>query len=131
MMAEWSMAVDCKSMEILLIGSNPIHPMKILIKKNVCLPRRCSSMVEPWNHNSSVGGSSPSIVKFLFIKGNYSSVVECLIVAQKVMGSIPINYPVLSKIFLQKGRMAEWSIALVLKTSFSGVRIPLLPFSSI
>ncbi len=62
MMAEWSMAVDCKSMEILLIGSNPIHPTSCFNTKYLLL-RRCSSMVEPWNHNSFVGGSSPSIVK--------------------------------------------------------------------
>jgi hypothetical protein len=30
---------------------------------------------------------------FIIFYGDYSSVVECLIVDQKVMGSIPINYP--------------------------------------
>ena len=62
-------------------------------------------MVEYWNHNPRVRGSSPFSVKVLFLlflfPGDYSSVVECLIVDQKVMGSIPINYPeiiVLSKI---------------------------------
>lgn len=30
--------------------------------------------------------------RILFFLGNYSSVVEYLIVIQKVMGSIPINY---------------------------------------
>ena len=54
-------------------------------------------MVEYWNHNPRVRGSSPFsvIVGFIVSKldsGNYSSVVECLIVDQKVMGSIPINY---------------------------------------
>ena len=55
-------------------------------------------MVEYWNHNPRVRGSSPFSViiffwDFLFSSGDYSSVVECLIVDQKVMGSIPINYP--------------------------------------
>jgi hypothetical protein len=51
-------------------------------------------MVEYWNHNPRVRGSSPfSVMNFVYFSGNYSSVVECLIVDQKVMGSIPINYP--------------------------------------
>ena len=50
-------------------------------------------MVEYWNHNPRVRGSTPFSVKFK--KGDYSSVVECLIVDQKIMGSIPINYPFL------------------------------------
>lgn len=52
--------------------------------------------------------------------------VECLIVAQKVMGSNPINYPLLGKARILYtrvpcvGKVAEWSIALVLKTSILG-----------
>ena len=61
-------------------------------------------MVEYWNHNPRVRGSSPFSVRVLFISpGDYSSVVECLIVDQKVMGSIPINYPaILVSIVLNK-----------------------------
>ena len=46
--------------------------------------------------------------------------VECLIVAQKVMGSNPINYPHHHVVTLFLGKVAEWSIALVLKTSIFG-----------
>ena len=50
-------------------------------------------MVEYWNHNPRVRGSNPFSVRFFqMASGNYSSVVEYLIVDQKVMGSIPINY---------------------------------------
>jgi hypothetical protein len=78
-------------------------------------------LVEYWNHNPRVKGSIPFSVIFERVKffkicsfkyfwmkwlsqqnslpeiknfiGDYSSVVEYLIVDQKVMGSIPINYP--------------------------------------
>jgi hypothetical protein len=62
-------------------------------------------LVERWNHNPYVRGSSPFSVnyKFYLIEksyvnktrhfGGYSSVVECLLVAQKVMGSKPVNHP--------------------------------------
>ena len=60
-------------------------------------------LVEYWNHNPRVMGSSPFSVSVLInyfekrFVGDYSSVVEYLIVDQKVMGSIPINYPYIDK----------------------------------
>ena len=59
-------------------------------------------LAEYWNHNPRVKGSIPFSVIFKINKyktckkilaGDYSSVVEYLIVDQKVVGSIPINYP--------------------------------------
>ena len=57
--------------------------------------RRCSSMVEQWNHNPHAGVRFP-LPSTIFL-GGYSSMVECLLVAQKVVGSNPINHPI--KIF--------------------------------
>ena len=67
-------------------------------------------MVEYWNHNPRVRGSSPFSVRVLLIDpGDYSSVVECLIVDQKVMGSIPINYPAIVFLSLNSSVVEHWT----------------------